>query len=129
MQLQSTFEFFFFVLLVLSAIAWVVRLALPRLEARRLRLEAARFLNDPREGDRAGYRIGGDIWSVGVVTGVSFDPDERTPVVDLRTEHITGIGVVHHTAQWPVSRLRYFPPDTPVGSVVVPSQSVAEVRR
>ncbi len=26
---------------------------------------------------------------------------------------------VYHTARWPVSHLRYFPPETPVGSQVV----------
>lgn len=93
-----------------------------RMRERRYRLEAERFKREPRVGDKAGYKLIGDWWMVGVV---QIDADTR--VAQLVTERVTAFGVTNSTGTRDMRDLRWFPPDTPLGINHVTDQ--VEVRQ
>lgn len=94
----------------------------PWMEAQRRRREGERnqieFQRTPRVGDRAGYHARStsspDLFMVGEVVNVRVSSTGEVEV-ELRTSHPTPFGASDWYAWRPVSVLRWFPPDTPLG--------------
>lgn len=108
--------------LILSLLILIFALGLPtitrRLRSVRYARESARFLREPRVGDKAGYRIpsslGPTTYLVGVVT-LAGEGDEGVQMVELETDHTTALGTTRRHTWRAASTLRWFPPATPLG--------------
>lgn len=78
--------------------------------------ETRRFQHSPRIGDNAGYELQPGVWMVGEVVRVdTTNVIKDGPGVVLAIPLHTPNGIEWSRGIWSTRRLRWFPPDTPLG--------------